>query len=218
MTERVRWAFEPEKTAWMLSFIPGHSTEEVRAAFAERFGVELTASQVKNFKVRHECPSGTVGGRFEPGRAAHNRGLTWDQMMSPEAQERSRSGCFKPGGIPWNGRLRPVGYERVTADGYVEVKVADHPDPDGPAHNNWVPKARLVYEREVGPVPPGHKVVFADGDKANFDPSNLVAVEDGVWGTIRLRGIPFHDAESLAAAVALARLVSGIKAARRSSR
>ena len=34
----------------------------------------------------------------------------------------------------------------------------------------------MIYENEIGPIPDGYKVRFLDGDKTNFEPSNLVLV------------------------------------------
>ncbi|MBJ6945602.1 HNH endonuclease signature motif containing protein, partial [Vibrio cholerae] len=60
------------------------------------------------------------------------------------------------------------GSERVNVDGYVEIKVAEP--------KTWKLKQRVIYENEIGPIPDGYKVRFLDGDKTNFEPSNLVLV------------------------------------------
>ena len=39
-----------EMNAWFAAFVPGHEEHEIAAAFKQRFGVELTRSQVKNRK------------------------------------------------------------------------------------------------------------------------------------------------------------------------
>jgi hypothetical protein len=38
---------------------------------------------------------------------------------------------------------------------------------------------RVVYERHHGPVPPGWEVHHRDGDRANYSPGNLEAMERG---------------------------------------
>jgi hypothetical protein len=67
---------------------------------------------------------------------------------------------FKPGNRPitWV----PIGSYRVTPDGVFERKFSDDP---GPNTNRWKPVARLVWEQHVGPVPPGHIVVFRPGQR-----------------------------------------------------
>lgn len=73
---------------------------------------------------------------------------------------------------------------------------------------NYRMKHHVAWEEANGrPVPPGAQIVFADGDKRNFAPANLVAVPRELWAVIARKGIPFWDAESLGAAQNVARLV-----------
>lgn len=106
-------------------------------------------------------------------------------------------------------RTVPVGSE-VEAKGYVKVKVRDLPDRPQ-SKDNWVMKHRLAWERAHGePVPEGHLVMFADGDKRNFDPANLVAVPQSCIGQLNSGDYEWHDAETLMAAVAVVKLKLGI--------
>lgn len=64
--------------------------------------------------------------------------------------------------------------EEMIRGGYVYVKVAT----DLSEMRNWRPKGVIEWERANGrPLPDGHKVMFLDGDRTNFDPENLVAVD-----------------------------------------
>jgi hypothetical protein len=102
-------------------------------------------------------------------------------------------------------RDAPIGAERERA-GYVEVKVRERPStPSG--RDNWALKHVLAYERAHGPVPEGHVVLFADGDRRNFDPDNLVAVPRRVVAVLNKPSSPsWHDRETLEACVAIAEL------------
>lgn len=199
----------------MAKIIPGHTESEIRKLFADRYGTELTRGQIGNTKTRLGVKSGTHGGRFAKGCTPHNKGRTWDEMgYSEELRESMLANCFKPGHMPANAKDKPVGYERVTRDGYVEVKIAERPS--RPFRNdNFKLKHRLVWEQHNGrPVPPGHHIVFADGDKRNFDPDNLVAVSRSDWAVIANSEIEYSDRETLLAAVDIAQLRRGIYAAR----
>lgn len=115
---------------------------------------------------------------------------------------RARHGRQPHGRRRYGGRPRkPVGYERVSKDGYIVVKVADEAD-RAMSKDNWRLKQVWVWEQHNGPLPEGHVVYFADGDNRNFDPDNLVAVPRRAVGL--LARMEYHDAESLRAAVALA--------------
>lgn len=218
---RLEWT--DEQRAFFREVVPGHTEAEISAAFAERFGTPLTEGQIGAAKTRLGVRSGTHGGRFEKGNAPHNKGRTWDEQGIPaESQERMRATCFKPGHVPDrpDGWVKPVGFERVSKDGYVEVKVRDsresgpQPQVPGSFNCNYRMKHHVEWERANGrPVPPSTMIVFADGDTRNFDPGNLVAVPRDLWAVISRRGIPYWDAESLAAAQNVARLVRAKAAA-----
>lgn len=103
----------------------------------------------------------------------------------------------------------PIGTER-RMKGYIKVKVSDESGRPQ-SKDNWMMKQRWIWEQSHGePVPDDHLVMFADGDRRNFDPDNLVAVPRKLIGALNSGGFEWHDAESLNAAVALASLKSGI--------
>lgn len=189
------------------AYVPGHTEGEIRAHFLDAWGVGLTESQIGNAKHALGVRSGTHGGRFEPGHEPANKGRTWDEFMPPESQERSRATQFRRGQMPHNGH-QPLGSERVSKDGYVEVKVAARKRDPRSAHDNWVPKHRLAWERANGrPVPDGSIVVFADHDRENFAPENLVLMTRSEHAVVCHEHIEYHDRETCETAVVLARLM-----------
>lgn len=201
-----------ERAEWFKSFVPGHTEGEISTEHERLYGFPLSESQIGNAKTKLGVRSGTFGGRFEKGQRAWNKGKTWDEFMSPESQEASRRTCFKKGQVSGiaKERMKPVGYERVDAkDGYVWVKVKDTPQAQVPGsyNDNFRPKHHVVWEEANGtPVPPHTMIVFADRDKRNFDPDNLVAVPRSLWSIISRQGWAYRDRESLDACVALAKL------------
>lgn len=102
---------------------------------------------------------------------------------------------------------KPVGSEYVGKDGYVMYKFAEKTTVPG-AKDNWKLKHVWVWEQANGPVPEGCNIYFADGNRRNFDPGNLVAVPKRVLGVLNnpARGYEWHDAESLRACIAHASL------------
>lgn len=96
----------------------------------------------------------------------------------------------------------PVGAERVS-HGYVYVKVRELPSAPQ-SKDNWVSKARLVWESTRGlRLPDGWAVLFCDRDARNFDPANLKAVPRDLMGVINA-GPRWAGREGLEAAIALA--------------
>lgn len=210
---RIKW--DEGRIAWFRAFVPGHTESEISAEHERIYGTPLTENQIGCAKTAFGVKSGTHGGRFEKGMAPHNKGRTWaEQGISQESQERMRGTCFKKGEVrdrP-DGWIKRIGYERVNKDGYVEVKVMDsridgvQPKVPGQFNRNYRLKHQAVYEQVHGPIPRGCNVVFADGDRRNFDPENLVAVPRELWAVIARRGIEFWDKASLETAMNIARL------------
>jgi hypothetical protein len=204
---RIKWT--PERDAWFVAFVPGHTEREISAEHNRVFGVPLTGAQIGNAKTRLGVKSGTTGGRFEKGQVPANKGKTWDEQgISAEVQARMRATQYKKGNLPMNAH-QPIGTERVGRDGYVWVKVAMRKTDPKSAHDNWVCKHRMVWEQANGrPVPDGCIVVFLDGDRTNFDPANLAIETKGEHAVIARNHIPFHDAASHEVARAVARMKS----------
>ncbi|MHB8308668.1 MAG: HNH endonuclease signature motif containing protein, partial [Candidatus Desulforudaceae bacterium] len=95
---------------------------------------------------------------------------------------------FKPGRLPHN--YKPVGTERVNADGYVDIKIQD-----GNAQKNWKGKHLVVWEERHGPVPKGHAVIFGDGNRRNFEPSNLILVSRQQLAVLNKKNLIQNSAE-----------------------
>lgn len=209
---RIKWTAEME--GFLRSFIPGHSEREIADAFEERFGVRPNKWHVKNAKVRLGVKSGTVGGRFTKGQAPANKGKTWDEMgISEKSRARMRKTWYEKGNEPHNGKRIPLGTERLTKDGYVQVKVRRLRK--AKANDGWRMKHHLVWEEANGrPVPPSTMIVFADGDRRNFDPENLVAVPRRLWAVISHSGIPFADRDTLLSAMDIAKARAAAHGAR----
>lgn len=114
---------------------------------------------------------------------------------------------------------RPVGSERLGKDGYIMVKVAEWPTVPQ-SKDNWRFKHHVVWEQANGrPVPDGCTVFFADRDKRNFDPGNLVAVPRKYIGQLNNPALPeYSDRETLLACIALCDLRSGVRDAENATR
>lgn len=161
MNEVVKWKQHPEYVEFLREFIPGHEEAEIREAFKEKFGIELTKYKVKNFKNAYKVKSGTHGGRFQKGQESWNKG----RKMTKEQYKKAEPTMFKKGQIPLN--KREVGSERTDRDGYVLVKVAEP--------NKWRLKQRVMYEEyHNDKLTPNDVIVFLDNNRENFAQENLV--------------------------------------------
>lgn len=101
---------------------------------------------------RGEPRQAMTGRRFQPGHATWNKGVPG----STGVQEACRATQFAAGNKPQT--TLPIGTLRVF-DGVLQQKVSDCTN----RRQRWQPVHRLVWERENGPVPPNHVVVFKPG-------------------------------------------------------
>ena len=118
----------------------------------QTLGTSYTKDQMKNYYARFKLDSG-LKGYFEKGHVPFNKGKKGLSFGGKETQ-------FKPGNRPAN--WMPVGTERVNADGYVDVKIQD-----GKLQKNWKAKHIIIWEKANGPIPKGHVLIFADGNRLN---------------------------------------------------
>lgn len=200
--------YTPEMDVFMKDFVPGHSEQQIIDEFEAQFDIKLRRSQLKARMYSLGLKQGINTGRFRKGQPAYNKGMKQPDFMSAEGIERTKATRFKKGQIPHNARDFDIGRERVDGDGYIEVKVKLHSGKEG-RYSNYRLKHILIWEKVHGQkLPPNTVVVFADGNKRNFDPDNLVAIPKRIWVRINVSHIPYFDRESLDTAMKIAELHS----------
>ena len=167
---------------YLQKIVPGRHHAESLKLFNEHFGFSLEVTSFSALCKRHNIKTGFTG-YFEKGHVSHNKGKKGWCAVGCEKS------WFKPGCTPSD--WRPVGSERVTIDGYTEVKVSDiRTQNNRLRQKNWKHKHVVIWEQANGSVPKSHIVIFADGNKQNFNLDNLVLIsrrENAVLNHMRLR-------------------------------
>lgn len=184
-----RHQYTTEEQRFMAEYVPGHSYREIQKAFTEKFGWEISLSQVNSYIGNHHLSTGRTG-RFQKGQEPPNKGK---KGVCAAGCEKS---WFKKGHIPAN--YRPVGSERVNADGYIEVKVADP--------NKWKLKHRVVWESANGKIPKGYIIIFRDNDKTNTNIDNLLLIKRGTHAVLNHTGLCEYSGEFKETAICIAEL------------
>ena len=100
--------------------------------------------------------------RFKKGSKPINLGKKQSEFMSPEGIENSKKTRFNKGNIPHNTKYD--GYERITKDGYIEVRVSK---------GVFKLKHRVIWEKEHGTIPDNMIIIFKDNNKQNCRIENL---------------------------------------------
>ena len=170
----------------------GITTADLTERFNKHFGVEFKWTAIAAYKKRNNLSNG-IDARFKKGQPSHNKG----KKMPPDTYEKVKGTMFKKGSVPKN--YRPVGSERISVDGYIEVKVADP--------NVWKLKHRVIWEAANEPIPENHALIFLDGNSLNCVMENLKLVTRSELLAMSRYHLFSKDAEMNDAASNLARLI-----------
>ena len=183
-----------EEKQYLAEITPGRGYKEIQSMMSCKFGFDYTRHQIKGAITRNKLNTGRTG-RFEKGRATWNKGT--------KGLTKANVTSFKKGQKPHN--YKPLGSERITKDGYCEIKVSD-------TGRRWRPKHVLIYEKHHGKVPKGSAVIFLDGDKRNFDIDNLYLVTRGQLAMLNKNNLIQKDADLTKTAINVVDLMKKISA------
>jgi hypothetical protein len=191
--------FAPEEKRFVRDNISGKSDAEMTELFNRRFGLSLSKSKIRGLIKREKTYSGKYPRRYTPeetlfikenhsGRSYAEMTELFNRRFGLSLPKRAIADKINYGGYPGARKMGPVpiGKERIGRLGYVEVKT-------GPRKKDWKSKCKVIWEAANGPIPEGHRVIFADGDKSNFDPDNLLLVSLQELGLMNLHGLRAPD-------------------------
>lgn len=192
--------YTEEQKQFILQNYKGITTNELAIRFNQQFGTNIGVAALGSWKKRHNLMNG-LDMRFHKGHETHNKGKKWDDFMPKESQESSRKTCFKKGSIPPN--LRQVNDERITVDGYVEVKVSMK-------GKRWVLRSRKVYEEHFGTIPKNHVVLHKNGISTDDRIENLIVISRSELVRLNQDGLMGTDLDVNEAAINIAKVKSKI--------
>ena len=177
--------------------VKGITLKELTNRFNKEFNMNVSESVISNIKNKYHLKSGIVGGQFIKGQTSYNKG----KKMSKEQYEKSKNTMFKKGNIPAN--RKEINSVRIDKNDYEIIKIQD-----GHKNKNWIPKHRYIYEKEYGKIPKNHKVIFADGNKRNFNIDNLILVSNAEQLIMNRRHLIKNDAELTKTGVLIAKVIN----------
>ena len=159
--------WSPDKRQKLISLYPDHTNLEIASMLGSTesavAGMAFKLKLRKSAKFLFEHSS---KGFFHKGHQPMNKGRKQTEYMSDAQIEKTKATRFRKGHIPKNHK--PVGYERITRDGYIEVKTAEP--------NVFEPKHRLVWVEYNGEIPSGYNIQFKDGNRQNASIENLYMI------------------------------------------
>lgn len=156
-----------ERTEKLKTLYADHTNEEI----AKTIGSTPSAVGGRAFKLKlrkskeflFRCSSKSF---FAKGHQPMNKGRKQTEYMSAKQIEKSKATQFRKGDLPKNHK--PVGYQRITRDGYIEVKTREP--------KVFELKHRLVWREHNGDIPLGCNIQFKDGNRQNVCIENLYMI------------------------------------------
>ena len=159
-------------TSEMLEWVQANQADITRAELTElfnaKFDMDLGRGTLAALCKRRGWKS-NLDARYPNGIVTWNKGKKG--YMGANATS------FKRGRTPKNHR--PVGSERITKDGYIQVKIAEP--------RTWRLKHIVEWEKVNGSLPKGHCIRLIDGDKTNCNIDNLICISRGANATSNQR-------------------------------
>ncbi len=178
----------------MVAFLHEHKTmlrQEMTDLFNKTFSTDISRRVLNRKCERIGALTGRTG-RIEKGNKPWNTGT--------KGLLKANVTTFKKGNKPHN--CRPVGSERITKDGYVELKIAEP--------NVFKLKQRHIWEQAHGPIPKGHVIVFKNTDKKDCRIENLEIITRGELARLNQSYSRMVNPETNVACIAMAKIKSRV--------
>lgn len=177
--EALRRLFPHQSTA-KLAKIMGRSESSING-IAYTLGLHKTPEYLASpdaCRLRRTDSPG-IATRFPPGHIPFNKGVkrpgyAVGRMAETQFKKGTRCGAAN---LNW----RPIGTIIKSTDGYLRIKVADEPESiagSGSQSTNWQFIHKQVWEAAHGPIPPGHRLWWKDGNHENNLLENLELLSD----------------------------------------
>jgi len=186
----MRYRYTTEQMDFLRNNIYGRTRNDAINLFNERYGILLSREKFKNICQYYKLKGYVNNTCFEKGVVPHNKGkIRW-----------WKSHQFEPNSSPWN--TRDIGSER-TVDGIIIVKVSEP--------NIWRSKHSVIWENANSKIPENHVVIFADGDRNNFNIDNLLLVSRAELMIMNKRGLTAKNTDLTKVGKAVAGLHISVK-------
>lgn len=193
-TSQGKFLYRPEHLDFLREGFRQMPLADLVEAFNRHFVLDRPFNSVRAAVENHGITSGRTG-RFEAGKTPWNKGKT-GYMGANETS-------FRRGNMPHTKRR--LWSERINVDGYIEISVPER-NPHTGAATRFRLKHVWLWEGDHGKVPPGHAVIFRDGNRLNCVLDNLILVSRSELLSMNLHGYRDMPEEVKPSLLALAKI------------
>lgn len=191
----LKYDYSYDKVKFLKENVKGIYLQELTDKFNKEFNCNLDKKHIECMKRKLNLTSG-VDTKFKKGQTPYNKG----KKMSQEQYKKIKNTMFKMGNKTYN--TKELFSERVDKDGYTYIKVGQP--------NKWKLKHRWIFESMYGNIPTGYKVIFADGNKQNFNSDNLMLVSNSELFIINQKGLYKNDKNLTKSGVLVAKVLDKV--------
>lgn len=172
--------YSKDEINYIRKIAPYNTCDQIVEKFNKKYKLNQSKKSLKGVRYRNGIKVGVINNptQFKKGHTPWSKGKKGINLGGEE-------GWFKKG--PSSPKWLPVGTERIDKQGYTLVKI-EEPD-------IWKRKHYLIYEKENGEIPGGNLVIFADGNKNNFDSENLILISRGQLRRLDHSDLRFKNSE-----------------------
>ena len=215
--------FTPDEEKYLLENIEGKSSSEIINTINTKFNKIITTTQLDTWKYRNKIKSNVSNALFNDIEKEYlmnnmlnktsielselfnnkfNRSVTPKQIMRWKQNNRIRSEVntkFKSGKEHLN--YKPIGSETTVNINGKKITFVKIREP-----NIWERKQRYLYEKNIGKIPKGDRIIFLDGNTNNVNLNNLSLVSKKEQQTMCLFSLYFNDKELTKTGLLVAKL------------
>ena len=180
--------YTEEHKQFLEEMYKNYDVNKLTNMFNKKFNLKKTKTAISASLKRYNFKTDRTG-RFNLKTIPWNKGTIGVCKLNKTS--------FKKGNPSHNHRN--IGSERISVDGYTEVKVEEP--------KKWRKKHQVIYEKHKGLIPKGYVVIFLDQDRTNFDIDNLELISKSELLILNRKRLIKSDPGLTASGILVAKLI-----------
>lgn len=188
--------YSKEMSDWLKNNTIGRTYKDIADDFNQLFNTDISAKAIMQKCHNLGLFNGLTGGQFSKGHIPANKG----KKMSEFTYRKVKKTMFRSGHTPEN--IRPVGSERISADGYIYIKTAEP--------NKWMLKHIFVWQQHFGQLSKNEVLIFLDGNRHNCAVTNLFKINRSILARLNQNHLMTDNPELNKSALKIAEVLAKI--------